>query len=226
MITLKNLVKDFPSSDGTTFRALHSVSLDIDEGEYVAVMGPSGSGKSTLMNIVGLLDRPTSGTYLLEGRPVDSLAADEAARVRCERIGFVFQGYNLIPRLSALEQVEMPLRYRGFRPAERRRLAMAALERVGLANRAASAPTQLSGGQQQRVAIARAVAGSPAVILADEPTGALDSKTGAEVLALFGELNREGSTVVVITHSDEVGAAAGRMVRFRDGRVVSDSRNS
>ncbi len=227
MIVLENIVKEYASADGSApFRALDGVSLVVEDGEFVAVMGPSGSGKSTLMNLVGLLDRPTSGRYLLDTESVEHLTGDAQAKIRGERIGFVFQGYNLIPRMTALEQVMMPLAYRGTPLAQRKALAAAALARVGLSGRENSMPNQLSGGQQQRVAVARAIAGSPSVLLADEPTGALDTRTGAEVMELFSKLNAEGSTVVLITHAPEVAQKARRIVSIRDGKILSDVLNA
>jgi len=204
--------------------ALRSVSLTIERGEYVAVMGASGSGKSTLMNIVGCLDVPTSGRYRLAGIDVSTMSDDDLADVRNRRIGFVFQSFNLIPRTTALANVELPLVYGGMKRHARRERARGALERVGLVDRVGHLPNQLSGGQQQRVAIARAIVTNPAMILADEPTGALDSTSTADVLGLFEELNREGRTIVVITHEADVAARAQRVVRLFDGAVVSDER--
>jgi putative ABC transport system ATP-binding protein len=202
--------------------ALAGVSLSIDRGEHLAVIGPSGSGKSSLMNILGGLDRPSSGTYRFDGEDVGSFDDNDLASFRRRRIGFVFQSFQLLPRLSALQYVELPMIYAGMAPAERRVRAAELLERVGLGSRMGHRPTQLSGGQQQRVAIARALANSPDLLLADEPTGALDTQTGQEVLALFKQLNRDGLTLILVTHDLEVAAAARRQVAFRDGLIVSD----
>jgi putative ABC transport system ATP-binding protein len=204
--------------------ALDGVNLKIDEGEFVAIMGSSGSGKSTLMNILGCLDRPTSGRYLLAGRDVSRLRAGELAEVRNELLGFVFQSFNLLPRTSALENVELPLVYAGLPRKERRERAASALERVGLGERLEHRPSQLSGGQQQRVAIARAIVNWPRLVLADEPTGNLDSKTSASVMALFQELWNDGLTILYVTHEPDVASYASRIVVMRDGRILSDSR--
>jgi putative ABC transport system ATP-binding protein len=203
--------------------ALNGVSLTIEAGEFVAVMGPSGSGKSTFMNLIGALDKPNSGDYHLDNLPVSTMDADALAGVRNKKIGFVFQQFNLLERHSALTNVALPLIYAGVKPAERVTQAKAALTRVGLDKRMLHRPTELSGGQQQRVAIARAIVNRPKILLADEPTGALDSKTALEVMALFQELNTEGMTILIVTHEAEVAAFATRLIRFKDGVVLSDA---
>jgi putative ABC transport system ATP-binding protein len=224
MITIRDMTKIYHMGD-VEVGALQGVSLDIGRGEFVAIMGPSGSGKSTLMNMIGCLDRPTSGSYRLGGEEVAALPPDALAAVRGRRLGFVFQQYMLLPRQSALRQVEMPLIYRGVGAAERRRRSEAALRIVGMHARMDHRPTELSGGQQQRVAIARAIAGSPAVLLADEPTGALDSATSAEIMAFLQRLNREQRlTIVLVTHEADVAAYAQRVLVMRDGRLVEDRR--
>ena len=202
--------------------ALAGVSLKVEKGEWLAVVGPSGSGKSTLMNLLGLLDRPTAGSYVLDGRGVSGLKGGEVTKARRELIGFVFQSYNLLPRQSALKNVELPMAYSGVYGAERRDRALRALERVELSDRADHRPPELSGGQKQRVAIARAIVNRPAIVLADEPTGNLDTKSGEGILDLFGELNAGGTTLIMVTHDMEVAARAGRIVEVRDGRIVSD----
>lgn len=221
MIELKDIYKIYSDGD-SEIRALDGVSLFVDKGEFVAIVGSSGSGKSTCMNIIGCLDIPTSGKYFLNGNDVSELSEKELAHIRNRELGFVFQQYNLIPKLNVLENVELPLLYKGVKAKQRREMAMVALERVGLADRAGKFPSQLSGGQQQRVSIARALAGNPPVILADEPTGALDSKTGKEVLEFLKQLNKEGTTVVLITHDNEIAAQIKRVVRIQDGKIVSD----
>jgi putative ABC transport system ATP-binding protein len=203
-------------------RALRGVSLCVHPGEFVAVMGASGSGKSTFMNLVGCLDRPTRGTYLLNGRDVGKLSRDQLAGVRGGQIGFVFQGFNLLPRTSALENVELPLLYQGVASRERHRRALEALERVGLGDRLEHTPAQLSGGQQQRVAIARALVNRPALLLADEPTGNLDSRTSVEVMGIFQQLNEQGLTVLLVTHEADIAEHARRIVTFKDGVLLSD----
>ena len=221
LIELKDVYKIYPMGDETV-HALDGVSLSIDQGEFVAIVGSSGSGKSTAMNIIGCLDVPTSGSYHLGGVDVSTMDDDQQAEIRNKMLGFIFQQYNLIPKLSVLENVELPLLYAGVPAEERRNRAIHSLERVGLADKRKHLPSQLSGGQQQRVAIARALAGSPSVILADEPTGALDSRTGREVLGFLKKLNREGDTVVLITHDNSIAVRANRIVRLQDGRIIYD----
>ena len=218
--------KDRAEGRGSEIRALAGVSVDIGRGEFTAVMGPSGSGKTTFMNVLGCLDRPTAGEYVLGGRRVSELAGDELAAVRNRSIGFVFQTFNLLARTAALENVELPLVYAGVAARERRERAMEMLARVGLAERAGHQPAQLSGGQQQRVAIARALITRPLLILADEPTGALDSRTSLEIMELLQELNRQGMTVVLVTHEPDVARFARRVLYFRDGVVVKDEVNA
>jgi putative ABC transport system ATP-binding protein len=223
MIRLRGVSKIYRVGTQTV-PALRRVDLDVNDGEFIAIMGPSGSGKSTLMNIVGCLDRPTDGTYQLDGVQVSKLGDSQLAKVRNRRLGFVFQSFNLLPRMSAVDQVALPLVYRGAR--NRRRVAMAALAMVGLTNRAHHKPTQLSGGQQQRVAIARALVGNPTIILADEPTGALDTKTSHEVMEIFRKLNEQrGITIAFVTHEPEVANYTRRIVSFRDGEIVADRPN-
>ncbi|ABX04246.1 MAG TPA: ABC transporter ATP-binding protein [Herpetosiphon sp.] len=225
MISLSDIHKTYQMGD-VLVAALQGVSFSIDKGDFVAIMGPSGSGKSTVMNLIGCLDTPTSGTYVLDGVAVDQLSSNDLALVRGQKLGFIFQQYNLLPRQSALRNVEMPMIYRGVAGTERQRRAMAALNLVGMGQRVDHRPNELSGGQQQRVAIARALAGSPSVILADEPTGALDSKTSIEIMELLRRLNREqGITVVLVTHEHDVAAYAARVLTMRDGQLIGDQRN-
>ena len=219
-IKAQNLCK-FYTVGGQLVRALDGVSLEVGEGEYVTVVGASGSGKSTLMNILGCLDAPTSGSYILDREDVSSLPDERLSEIRSVKIGFIFQSFNLIAGLTALENVELPLLYRHVPKKERREIAMAALESVRLSDRALHRPCEMSGGQQQRVAIARAVAADPSIILADEPCGNLDSRSGAEVLEILGGLNRAGKTIVMITHNEETARKAQRLVRISDGRIVS-----
>ncbi|MGL6113178.1 MAG: ABC transporter ATP-binding protein [Rubrivivax sp.] len=221
LIEARSLVKTYRMGEQVV-QALNDVSLDIGDGEFVAVMGASGSGKSTLMNILGCLDRPSSGTLHLAGEEVEGLDGDALASIRNRRIGFVFQQFNLLPRTSALDNVELPMVYAGVKPAERRARALAALQRVGLAERATHTPAELSGGQQQRVAIARALVNSPALILADEPTGALDTQTSEDIMRLLAELNAQGMTIVMVTHEADIALWARRRIVFRDGRIVED----
>jgi putative ABC transport system ATP-binding protein len=225
LIELETVSKEY-RSEAATVRALRGVDLRIDRGEFVAIVGQSGSGKSTMMNIIGCLDRPTHGRYVLDGIDVTHRTNDERAIVRNRLIGFVFQGFNLLPRTTALENVELPLVYRGVASSVRKAAATKALESVSLADRMHHTPNQLSGGQQQRVAIARALVTSPPLLLADEPTGNLDTRTSFEVLGLLQELNRsEGITIVLVTHEPDIAACAGRVVTFRDGKIRSDVRN-
>jgi len=225
LIRTSGLTKEYQMGS-TVVHALRGVSVDIDSGEFVAVMGPSGSGKSTFMNLLGCLDRPSAGQYWLGEQEVSRLDGDELATVRNRRIGFVFQHFNLLARTSALDNVALPLLYAGGSPQARRERAQRRLTQVGLADRLDHQPTQLSGGQQQRVAIARALANDPMLVLADEPTGALDSRTSIEIMALLQQLNREGITIVLVTHEHDVAAFAKRIILFRDGLVVQDRPNA
>ena len=222
LVELRNVYKIYAEGLESEVRALDGVSLTIEQGEFVAVVGQSGSGKSTMMNALGCLDVPTRGDYFLNGTDVRDLTDKELSRIRNKEIGFIFQQYNLIQSLSVLENVELPLIYQGIDPIDRREMAMEALERVGLAERFRHKPTEMSGGQQQRVAIARAIATKPPIIMADEPTGALDSRTGLEVLEFLRQLNREGSTIILITHDNGIAATARRIVRLADGKVIED----
>ena len=221
LVDVRNVYKIYNPGENQV-NALDGVSLTIDEGEFVAIIGQSGSGKSTLMNMLGLLDTPTSGDYFINGRLVDDLTDDEMSEIRNKQIGFIFQGFNLIASLDALENVELPLVYRGVGRSERQRLSKAALEKVGLGDRMHHLPAALSGGQQQRVAVARAIAAAPPVILADEPTGNLDTRSTKDVMAILHNLKDEGRTVIVITHDNEIAEQAERVIRIRDGKVVED----
>ena len=221
ILEMRNICKDYPMGKTVT-RVLRDVSLDVAEGEYLAIMGPSGSGKTTLMNIIGCLDVPTAGTYRLNGRDVGKMSRNELGSIRNEMLGFIFQQYNLLPKLNLLENVEVPLVYAGIPRAERHRRAREVLEQVGLGDKLKNKPNQLSGGQQQRVSIARALVRNPAIILADEPTGALDSHTGREVLGMLQDLHGQGHTVVLITHDNSIAVQADRIIRLEDGQVVYD----
>ena len=223
IIRTEHLTFAYPPDEGKDpVPALDGVDLTIDQGEFVAIVGSSGSGKSTAMNIIGCLDVPTSGTYRLGGVDVSTMDDDQQAEIRNKMLGFIFQQYNLIPKLSVLENVELPLLYAGVDSGERRERALASLERVGLRDKGKNLPSQLSGGQQQRVSIARALAGDPSLILADEPTGALDSRTGREVLKFLKQLHQEGNTVVLITHDNSIAVKAERIVRLQDGKIIYD----
>ncbi|HLU14002.1 MAG TPA: ABC transporter ATP-binding protein [Arenimonas sp.] len=224
MISLRGITKRYQMGEEEVL-ALNGVDLDIGRNEYVALVGASGSGKSTLMNLIGCLDTPSSGSYLLNGRDTSTLRDTELAQVRNREIGFVFQSFHLLPRMSVLDNVAQPLVYRGVPRAERRRLAAEALDRVGLGNRLNHRPNQLSGGQRQRVAVARALVGRPSLLLADEPTGNLDSRTSAEIMALFDELHRDGQTVLLVTHEPDIAAHCERIIRVSDGRIVEDAPN-
>lgn len=221
LVELTDIYKIYHMGD-TEVHALDGISLNIDKGEFVAIVGQSGSGKSTCMNIIGCLDVATSGQYLLNGKDISNYTDDELAAVRNKMLGFIFQQYNLIAKLNVIENVSLPLLYGGVSDREQKERAMAALEKVGLADKAKNLPSQLSGGQQQRVSIARALAGDPSVILADEPTGALDSRTGREVMQFLKQLNDEGNTIVLITHDNSIAAQAKRIVRITDGHIVYD----
>jgi putative ABC transport system ATP-binding protein len=222
LIHLNNVVKTYDMG-AELIHALSGVSLDIEENEYVAIMGPSGSGKSTLMNVIGCLDTPTSGLYEFGGENVGDMDDNELANIRNRRIGFVFQTFNLLPRSTALHNVELPLIYAGIPSAERRRRAEEVLQAVGLGDRMTHKPNELSGGQRQRVAVARALVNNPSIILADEPTGNLDSKTGIEIMQLFSELHRAGNTMILVTHEEEIAEHAHRVIRLFDGKIASDT---
>lgn len=221
LIKMNGITKEYKMG-AATVNALRGIDLEIEQGEFVAVVGPSGSGKSTLMNLIGCLDRPTSGEYFLEGRKVDSLSDDELAKIRNRKIGFVFQTFNLLPRTNCLHNVELPLLYANVSRKERQKRAIAILERVGLKERIYHNPNELSGGERQRVAIARALITNPSIVLADEPTGNLDSKTGSEIMAMLTELNREGRTIVLVTHEKYIAEYASRIIYLRDGLIVSE----
>lgn len=223
VITLTDIRRVFAMGD-QQFEALKGISFSVEPGEFVAIMGASGSGKSTCMNLLGCLDRPTSGEYLLDGIDVGGMNSDQLAEIRNRKLGFVFQGFNLLARTPTVENVELPLIYAGVSSTERRQMALAALEKVGLADKEKNHPSQLSGGQQQRVAIARALVNSPAVILADEPTGNLDSATSEEIINLFTSLNRQGITILMVTHEADVAAHAGRRITFKDGKIIGDTK--
>jgi len=225
VIKIRNITRDFPLGNEVV-KVLKGIDLDIERGEYVALMGPSGSGKSTLMNLLGCLDTPTSGSYLLNGNDVSHMTDDELADIRNKEIGFVFQTFNLLPRTTALENVALPMVYAGVSKSNRKIRAEEVLTEVGLADRMDHKPNQLSGGQRQRVAVGRALVNKPSIILADEPTGNLDSVTSLEILNLFDEIHKQGNTVIVVTHEEEVAAHAHRVIRLRDGMVESDKKNN
>jgi len=223
VIQIESLKKQYQIGD-QEIQALRGVSLTIEEGDFVAIMGPSGSGKSSMMNVIGCLDKPTSGEFYLDGFPVSEAADDELAVIRNEKIGFVFQNFNLLPRTTAVENVELPLLYGGVSAKERRRRAVESLISVGLAERLNNKPNELSGGQQQRVSIARALVNDPVILLADEPTGALDTKTSEEIMGIFQQLNDAGKTVILVTHEPDIAEYAKRIVRFRDGQIIANER--
>lgn len=225
LIKITNIKRDFPLGNEIVY-VLKGIDLEIKKGEYVALMGPSGSGKSTLMNILGCLDTPTSGTYILNGKHVSEMQDDELAGIRNKEIGFVFQTFNLMPRTTALDNVALPMVYAGFSKSERIERATEVLKQVGLDDRMDHKPNQLSGGQRQRVAVARALVNKPSIILADEPTGNLDSKTSVEIMNLFNEIHTNGNTVILVTHEEEIAAYAHRIIRLRDGIIESDTLNS
>ncbi len=224
VIEIKNIIRDFKLGTETV-HVLKGIDLNIERGDYVAIMGPSGSGKSTLMNLLGCLDTPTSGSYLLSGQDVSQMSDDQLADIRNKEIGFVFQTFNLLPRTTALDNVALPMVYAGKSKSERHARAAEVLTDVGLADRMDHRPNQLSGGQRQRVAVGRALVNNPSIILADEPTGNLDSKTGLEIMGLFDEIHKTGNTVIMVTHEEEIAAHAHRVIRLRDGVVESDTRN-
>lgn len=225
LIKLTDIKRDFQLGNETVY-VLKGIDLEISKGEYVALMGPSGSGKSTLMNLLGCLDTPTSGTYILNGKDVSKMHDDELAEIRNKEIGFVFQTFNLLPRTTALANVALPMIYAGYSKTERNQRATEVLTQVNLSDRMDHQPNQLSGGQRQRVAIARALVNKPSIILADEPTGNLDSKTSIEIMALFGEIHKNGNTVILVTHEEEIASYAHRIIRLRDGMIESDTQNT
>ncbi len=225
LIDIRDVTKTYEMGAETIVHALDGVSVSIDAGDYVAIMGPSGSGKSTLMNLIGCLDTPSTGSYVLKGREISSMNDDELAQIRNKEIGFIFQTFNLLPRADAVQNVELPLVYSGLARRERKARAEKALDAVGLGTRKHHRPNELSGGQRQRVAIARALVNDPSILLADEPTGNLDSKTGEEILALMDDLHRGGNTIILVTHEDELARHAARVVRLKDGKIVSDARH-
>jgi putative ABC transport system ATP-binding protein len=226
LIEIRDVTKTYDMGAETIVHALAGVSLSIEEGDYVAIMGPSGSGKSTLMNLIGCLDTPSTGSYVLKGREIATMNDDELAQIRNKEIGFIFQTFNLLPRADAVQNVELPLVYSGLPRRERKARAEKALDAVGLGSRKHHRPNEMSGGQRQRVAIARALVNEPSILLADEPTGNLDSKTGEEILALMDDLHRGGNTIILVTHEDELAQHAARVVRLRDGKIISDVRNT
>lgn len=223
IIKIRNIIRDFQLGQETV-HVLKGIDLDIEKGEYVAIMGPSGSGKSTLMNLIGCLDTPTSGSYILNGKDVSQMSDDELADIRNKEIGFVFQTFNLLPRTTALDNVALPMVYAGYSKKDRTERAVQVLHDVGLSDRMDHRPNQLSGGQRQRVAVGRALVNKPSIILADEPTGNLDSKTGAEIMNLIEDIHKAGNTIIVVTHEEEIAAHAQRIIRLRDGMVESDTR--
>ena len=225
LIKIRHITRDFILGNETVY-VLKGIDLDINKGEYVALMGPSGSGKSTLMNLLGCLDTPTSGEYTLNGKRVSEMRDDELAEIRNKEIGFVFQTFNLLPRTTALDNVALPMVYAGYPKAQRHARAKEVLAQVNLADRMDHQPNQLSGGQRQRVAIARALVNKPSIILADEPTGNLDSKTSVEIMKLFGEIHEQGNTVILVTHEEDIAAYAHRVIRLRDGMIESDTKNA